>query len=428
MTDKFEVVRTIHPVGQGAFYSEMFFDEDHNKQNTVVFDCGSKTQIKGGLSKVVNGAFDDCQDIDLLFISHFDEDHVNGIKYILSHKRQIKYVVIPQLDKYEWFYVIEKAYHLSQGEGDEEELSATSDLIYGLHERLSISGAEIVQVKPITEGDEAIYAEGRANRFNNDDEREQYDDITNVIQPGGVIDSGTVFGLKKKPLWIYMPFNYTYQADVNALKIKIDMVLASDQKFGKKDLTELTSAEICDFIKRNRKAINDAYNNVFPDTNSSSLCVYSGAVPFVESEINPYNCLYNIDYFRRYCRRHGYRYFGYQTEGCLYTGDSMLKGRKHLPKLKFILNRVIPFGNRLGMFQVPHHGSKANLNEEGIEEILKSTQFPQLLCFASYGNNNSFGHPSDALVSKLLSFNEVCFHGVTESKDTALRVRIECED
>ncbi|GAA6530470.1 hypothetical protein LPYR103PRE_24430 [Segatella asaccharophila] len=86
MDKKFTVIRTIHPVGQGAFYTEEFFDNQHDVNHTVVFDCGSKTKPKSSRAKtlyidnVVNSSFGDKQKIDLFFISHFDEDHVNGIK------------------------------------------------------------------------------------------------------------------------------------------------------------------------------------------------------------------------------------------------------------------------------------------------------------------------------------------------------------
>ena len=36
-----KMIRTFHPVGQGAFYSEEFFNSERNCVFRVVYDCGS---------------------------------------------------------------------------------------------------------------------------------------------------------------------------------------------------------------------------------------------------------------------------------------------------------------------------------------------------------------------------------------------------
>lgn len=38
-----KMVRTFHPVGQGAFYTERFYEGDKNVFN-MVYDCGSSTK------------------------------------------------------------------------------------------------------------------------------------------------------------------------------------------------------------------------------------------------------------------------------------------------------------------------------------------------------------------------------------------------
>ena len=69
--------RYIFPVGQGGFSCEMIGDY------VVVYDCGSLTS---------NSMVESCIDrlstmtdhVDILFISHFDTDHVNSIRYLVS--------------------------------------------------------------------------------------------------------------------------------------------------------------------------------------------------------------------------------------------------------------------------------------------------------------------------------------------------------
>lgn len=70
--------RYIYPVGQGGFAAEQIGDF------TIVFDCGtltSRSMIECCIDELCRKA----QHIDILFISHFDKDHVNSLHYLLSH-------------------------------------------------------------------------------------------------------------------------------------------------------------------------------------------------------------------------------------------------------------------------------------------------------------------------------------------------------
>ena len=72
-----KIIRTFHPVGQGAFYSER-----HENFN-VVYDCGTEypKRTDKGIKRTVETAFRKDEEIDILFISHFDFDHVGHIDY-----------------------------------------------------------------------------------------------------------------------------------------------------------------------------------------------------------------------------------------------------------------------------------------------------------------------------------------------------------
>lgn len=54
-----KLIRTFHPIGQGAFYSERFYEDNAQvPSHNIVFDCGTQ---KGGVNKakrVVVQAFD----------------------------------------------------------------------------------------------------------------------------------------------------------------------------------------------------------------------------------------------------------------------------------------------------------------------------------------------------------------------------------
>ncbi|HEM3587985.1 TPA: MBL fold metallo-hydrolase, partial [Streptococcus suis] len=76
------VKREILPVGQGAFYLETLMLRGNEYR--VIYDCGSatdvtyvETQIKANLNKN--------EEIHAVFISHLDDDHMNGLEFLIQH-------------------------------------------------------------------------------------------------------------------------------------------------------------------------------------------------------------------------------------------------------------------------------------------------------------------------------------------------------
>ncbi|HEM5233988.1 TPA: MBL fold metallo-hydrolase, partial [Streptococcus suis] len=89
------VKREILPVGQGAFYLETLMLRENEYK--VIYDCGSatdviyvETQIKASLNKD--------EEINAVFISHLDDDHVNGLEFLLKHCN-VKNLFFPLITK-----------------------------------------------------------------------------------------------------------------------------------------------------------------------------------------------------------------------------------------------------------------------------------------------------------------------------------------
>ena len=76
----FSVKRVLHPVGHGAFFTEQFFADRRNVFN-VVYDCGVVYDSLSNLYEEIDNTFAKSTKsfVDYIFISHLDEDHVNGI-------------------------------------------------------------------------------------------------------------------------------------------------------------------------------------------------------------------------------------------------------------------------------------------------------------------------------------------------------------
>ncbi len=92
---KLHSINQFHPVGHGTFFSgqitlENEYDPDNYRPRKRgeflwVFDCGSNRSTI--LPEMVRGLrkFSTSNTVGMLCISHFDNDHVNGLKDLLSH-------------------------------------------------------------------------------------------------------------------------------------------------------------------------------------------------------------------------------------------------------------------------------------------------------------------------------------------------------
>lgn len=90
------VVRTIHPVGHGAFYTEVFNRDSDPKM--VVYDCGSKniTHLNSIIDKITIEK--PSPKFDAIFVSHFHADHIAGISELFIKLGTPKYIFVPWLD------------------------------------------------------------------------------------------------------------------------------------------------------------------------------------------------------------------------------------------------------------------------------------------------------------------------------------------
>lgn len=85
--------RLILPVGQGGFAFE------HIGDTSVIFDCGSlssQPQMNMYIDALVAHGI---KIINYLFISHFDRDHVNGIRYLLASGIHVQRAVMSYIPK-----------------------------------------------------------------------------------------------------------------------------------------------------------------------------------------------------------------------------------------------------------------------------------------------------------------------------------------
>lgn len=83
-------VRTFANVGQALFAVE------RHSGHIVVYDCGGENV--GYVRRAIKRILRPEEPIDVLFISHYDRDHINGIRYLLQHY-SVKHLVLPMIEE-----------------------------------------------------------------------------------------------------------------------------------------------------------------------------------------------------------------------------------------------------------------------------------------------------------------------------------------
>lgn len=367
-----KMIRTILPVGQGGFYTEMFQIED--KECLYVYDCGSHTE--GEPESTIQSAIPDDKEIEILFISHFDEDHVNGIKELVSH-HSIKKVVLPQIDKYHWFYILTNA----MDNGGTPHPNLLTDL------QNVIKDSAIIQVAPFYEEEQSL-----GPRTYNEDSN----------PPSNPIMSGDV--LQIKTIWEYVPINTASRQKIETLEKEL-LPIFQREYAALQSLEDLPDQKVANVISRHTSEINKIYKKIFKDSNKASMCLYSGGLLSGHVFMTLLHC--------SYCPRCYYNSHFYDFEACLYTGDADLTVKKLTKAIKCLLGKRT---ERIGTIQIPHHGSKHNSDVRSMDSI---TDNHPVLLFTSYGTKNRHRHPSLYLLNQLRAAG-YCVHEVTEFKHTSL--------
>ncbi|WP_139372503.1 hypothetical protein [Pseudomonas fluorescens] len=87
-----------HPVGHGTFFTGVVWNKKLRRAAfSWAYDCGARSQHR--VEKAINDqniAGWLPQEIDLLVLSHFDNDHVNGVEHFLRNRR-VRWLAVPYM-------------------------------------------------------------------------------------------------------------------------------------------------------------------------------------------------------------------------------------------------------------------------------------------------------------------------------------------
>jgi len=375
------IKRIFHPIGQGAFYSER-----HDGFN-IVYDCGNWRNTKLA-DRVVKQAFRKNEIIDILFISHFDYDHVNKIKTLSKHT-QIKKVIMPLLHNNEKTLLINLYRALN------------FNILALIENPQEFFGQEtqIITIEP---------SENNETPIGDNIEPIDLDNLNNNSIPSGSILRKNFDSYE----WIFIPYNYKYYTRSKKLEC-----LLSKNGFDIKRLKNDSTYTINEIISKHKK-LKNIYTKINGNINQNSMLLYSG-INCLHRDCEQEAFCFDYDYFYRFlrCNEEFYhiRWHRMARErhrvSCIYTGDTDL----NVVKIKFIFKN---FWKSVGTIQVPHHGDINSFDKSVLDD-------KYYWCPISVGETNSYGHPSCTLLSEILAQNS-CPILVTENLSSGFIEHIRC--
>lgn len=336
------IQRVFHPIGQGAFYSEK-----HNGLQ-IVYDCGvwHKEKNNARVDNLISGSFEHGSNIDILFISHFDYDHISKIG-VLNRMFPVKRIILPLLHNNDKI-LLSKIYE-----------------VHGFTDLAQLVNDPVAYFEPT--GGKVTFVSMLSTTENISDAIIRIDNGVDTLP--AQIQSGTELVVND---WVFIPYNYDYGVRsieiINRLlrlKINMDRILSEP-----------------DYILVNRKKIKNVYNALNGKINENSMFLYSGPSSMSSRHYGHYA------HFFRHCERHSRFNHCYNSVACIYTGD----GDLNRVDLSIVYRSVF---EKVGTIQIPHHGD---------HKSFKPNIFSRrgMICPISVGVDNDYGHPSLQVMSNLI--------------------------
>ena len=368
MNSKFK----LWPVGQGLFYSGNI-----DKKFNFIYDCGGDVPyIDIAVDKYISEM--KINELDMLIISHFDEDHINGLPRLFSRVKKISKIFIPYYGGISTYLLL-----------------LTYMYIYDVN--LLDTDSEIIFVDTVLEGERdreefiGVFGDNLTETYNIDD-KFKTDNIKLSKLRRQVV--------KFKDLWKFKFYNTYLKKGISSFDIvkEINNIMNNYSCTGLYDLlSQIKNTKI-------KKDLKDVYNKFCMSCygnskqNQSSLCVYH----------SPMNC--NCKYRKILVfsnEKNGFYYpifdynpLSYNDNGTMLVGDISLKVQSRSDKFdnfcKHYANELI----NTKFFLTPHHGSANNWNRNILNNCPNASFF-----LNSAGLNNKYYHPNFTVISDIISSN-----------------------
>ena len=370
-----EYARTQWAGGQGFFHSGTVTAGGGGA--LYVYDCGSLSPTT--LSREIqefqkrHGRV-----IDLLFLSHFHADHVNGLPELLR-LTAVRTAVIPLVPTAERLYVLGSA--LS---GEAPITDWYQRLIVDPTSAIREIGGDIdiVVVEPVTEGedDPSTYRDEPPSSEPPIDGAPGSDPSKSVTLSAGkrsTLSEANGF----QPIWEWGTMTTAFAKNATRAFLKN---LANRLQVSVVELEILisTGSGVADLVANRSEELREAYRDSFPDLNLTSLIVYSGPAKEVLGPGRTYRS-------RSFVER-GELHAWDARPGWLGTGDQRMGSRRCSAVEKHFGARL----SRVGTLALPHHGSSGSY----AQTLLSIFGGYRPICALSVGIDSIYGHPDRRVV------------------------------
>ncbi|MCD2168296.1 hypothetical protein LPW41_01145 [Microbacterium sp. JC 701] len=381
--------RTQWAVGNGFFHSGQVATPA--TAINYVYDCGAldRTANQASLRREVLVSTERENSIQLLFISHFDFDHVSGLP-TLAATATIDRFFIPLVPAGE--RLLSFAANLTAGNGDASPVieSFYEDLIIDPAQALAnltanqAERAAIVTVEPTTSADVPL-----KDRVTDAPEGLTRDEVA-----GAQIDAG--LGLDFEPIrvtasaqgavvWEWVTF--VSQRALDAVPAFVNALIRRKLIAGADDLGK--PAKVEDLVRNHQRLLTDAYDEAVRTVGSSfnknltSLMLYSGPPP--SSRLRAYRAKASP------AERPEIGAWG-PRPGWLGLGDADLRSQARLDEVNNAFNSRKPF---VGTFAPSHHGSRHDWNTDLLRGFYPECSRLPTHVFAASG---AYGHPHGKVI------------------------------
>lgn len=389
------------PVGEGAFYAECFYGGiSESSPINVVYDCGTRSAnakaLLANAAKIPFGsnvAGRKKETIHAVFISHFHDDHIEGLPLLLQ-KYNVKRIYFPLLENEN--KLLMKTWHEIQGST-------------GFAYQFLMNPKEAIRDKDPPPDLQLIAVGDEADRHGATDLGV---DFHVSGWPIGIIDFDGVLGsfLPGTPFrnWIYVPFNIESDQFVN------NVITALRNLLQGKPLSEHELKLLLEDPAKRQGVIN-AFTTAgsYTEINTNSQVVFSG--------------LYDTSPLRQTIIQSGKgqpqslnKTYTNLPAGCLFTGDYNAKGgnngRGNNPWLE-LYKAYAHYWQFIGCLQVPHHGSGTSFNPNFL------SQFGNIIYAVSAGEKYT-RHPALKVQNDFIT-NQKEYFKISEDPNSMLRICIK---
>ncbi len=381
-----KIVTQFLPVGQGLFSCGVINDLDGGKEFSWIYDCGTlsarveRTRKPLFDAAINNSCIVGLKNINMMVLSHFDDDHITGFLELFKRYR-FKYIVLPYIPLWKRLLI---AYRSRMGKRSNMFSFYLNpiDFLRNLENGKDVQSFILVLPRDDDFNDLPNPLENKNQNEENDRviiDSVNYDDVSYGNGPTQFINSGS--GMKINNFWEFVFYNDS-----------------SFYKFINKTFISKVTA-IAETLKIKRSNNYDAlievkkeYESLFKresERNKISTFMFSSPLNgFIE---DAYGYSSNGSITTLYCNL--------LKSGVLYTGDGSLKKPVSYEKL------ALCFGNKrlesICCLQVMHHGSKNN-SHDGLAAKL----CPEISVFSSDPLKGE-KHPHAEVFRDFLKYNPV---------------------